>query len=238
MDAAIRDKFADLWDEHFDGTQLPIIFYYSNRQEDAELPQPHEGHRCVIADISDVRKGKTLCLDVDSVSCGGGQRYLGFMEEIMPNFENFLSSGCSGEAENEGNKKTPPHARGRINRALSFKSPGKFIVFKRWDRILTSDEPEVVVFFARPDVMSSLFALSTFNEADLNGVFSPFGPDCATIVHYPYLEKDSDHPRAVLGMSDISPRPCVPWDVRTFSMPMIKFTRMVNSMEKSFFVTA
>ncbi|MEE9610746.1 MAG: hypothetical protein V3W19_05810 [Desulfatiglandales bacterium] len=53
----------------------------------------------------------------------------------------------------------------------------------------------------------------------------------------PYLEKDSDRPRGVLGMFDVSARPYVPKDVLTFSLPMNKFMRMIEDMEESFLIT-
>ena len=95
----------------------------------------------------------------------------------------------------------------------------------------------MVIFFAAPDVFSGLFTLAGFDEADPNAVFSPFGAGCATIVQYPWLEKDADRPRAVLGMLDVSARPCVQPDTLTFAAPLKKFVRMVENMEESFLVT-
>ncbi len=119
-----------------------------------------------------------------------------------------------------------------------FKAPGRFIVFKRWDMIEESDDPDVVIFFAEPDVLSGLFTLDNFDEAKPDGVFAPFGSGCSTIiVQHPYLEKSSDHPRGVIGMFDISARPFVPWSTLTFSVPMNKFARMIENMEESFLIT-
>jgi len=67
-----------------------------------------------------------------------------------------------------------------------------------------SDDPEVVVFFAPPDILSGLFTLASFDEAEPNGVFAPFGSRCSTIVQYPYLERGSHRPRSVIGMFDVS----------------------------------
>lgn len=99
------------------------------------------------------------------------------------------------------------------------------------------DEPAVVIFFARPDVLSGLFTLANFDEAEPNGVFVPFAAGCGSIVHYPYLEKDSERPRGVLGMFDVSARPFVPENVLTFSVPMNKFVRMIDNMNESFLIT-
>jgi len=68
-------------------------------------------------------------------------------------------------------------------------------------------------------------------------VFSPFAAGCGSIVQYPYLERDSERPRAVLGLFDVSARPHVLSDAFTFSVPMSKFRRMIENMEASFLVT-
>jgi hypothetical protein len=118
-----------------------------------------------------------------------------------------------------------------------FKAPSEFIVFKRWDMLEDSDNPEVAIFFSPPDVLSGLFTLANFDEVEPNRVFAPFAAGCGSIVHYPYLEKDSDRPRGVLGMFDVSARPCVPLEVLTFSIPMNKFISMTENMEESFLIT-
>jgi hypothetical protein len=43
--------------------------------------------------------------------------------------------------------------------------------------------------------------------------------------------------RAVLGMFDVSARPCVSPDVLTFAVPWPKFVRMVETMDESFLIT-
>src|SRR5574341_1501771 len=98
-------------------------------------------------------------------------------------------------------------------------------------------DEEVVIFFAKPDVLSGLFTLAGFDTAEPNGVISSFGSGCGAIVQYPYLEKDSGNPRAVLGMFDVSARPYVREDELTLAVPMKKFVTMVGNMEESFLIT-
>jgi hypothetical protein len=117
------------------------------------------------------------------------------------------------------------------------KAPGRFIVFKRWDKLEKTDSPEVVICFARPDVLSGLFTLASFDEAGQDMVIAPFGSGCSSIVHDPYLEVKSPNPRGVIGMFDVSARPYVPADMLTFAAPMSKFTRMIDNMEESFLIT-
>ena len=100
-----------------------------------------------------------------------------------------------------------------------------------------SDEPDVVVFFAHADVLSGLFTLANFDVSAPSGVFCPFAAGCGTIVQYPYFEKESDCPKAVLGMFDVSARPFVSEDVLSFSVPMNKFVAMIENIEESFLIT-
>ena len=96
---------------------------------------------------------------------------------------------------------------------------------------------KVVILFVRPDVVSGLFTLANFDEVEPNGLFSPCAADCDSIVQYPYLERDSERPRAVLGLFDVSARLHVLSDVLTSSVPMKKLRRITGDLEASFFVT-
>ncbi len=238
MDPKLKEKFANLWKEYFDGAPLPIIFSYTNEVGSAQLVKTPTGHRCVIADLSKVRSGTSLCFTIDSIGCGGGRRYFGFSHEIMPDFEYFLSCGIPGKLEGERYKKSPELVKEAMKKMPTFTAPARYIVFKRWDVLEEGDAPDVVIFFARPDVLSGLFTLANFDETDPNGVCAPFAAGCGSVVQYPYQEKASERPRGVLGMFDVSARPWVPEDVLTFSVPMNKFVRMLENMEESFLITA
>jgi len=237
MDTKIKEEFSVLWKKYFDDAQLPVTFYYTNEEGHAELVKPDSVPRCLIGALSDVRTGSSFCFNIDSIGCPGGKRCLGFTEETTPNIEYFLSCGIPGKLEGERYKKSPELVKETRKYSLGFKAPGRFIVFKRWDMLEKSDAPEVVIFFAQPDVLSGLFTLANFDEAEPNGVFAPVCSGCGAIVLYPYLERDSDRPRGVIGMFDISARPFVPKKVLTFSVPMNKFVRMIENMEESFLIT-
>ena len=238
MDTKIKEKFIGLWQQYFNEQQLPITLYYTDKPEPAEPIGPAGRHRCIICDLPKALKGESLCFDVDSIGCGGGKRYLGFTDQIMPNFEYFLSCGIAGKLEGERYKKSPELVRQTMEKAPSFKAPARFIVFKRWDMLTEADQPAVVIFFVRPDVLSGLFTLANFDHAEPNGVFSPFTAGCGSIVQYPYLEKSADQPRAVVGLFDISARPYIDQDVLSFSVPINKFVHMIDNMEESFLITA
>ena len=238
MDLALKHRFMVLWEKYFDGAELPMAFYYTDQEGRGELVHaPSAAHQCFIGSLSMVRKGQSLCFGGNSFGCGGGKRYLGYTEELRPNFEYFLSCGIEGEMEGERYKKSPEIVRQLVKDTPRFEAPGKYIVFKRWDKLEQIDEPEVVIFLARPDVLSGLFTLTGFEEVNREAVIAPFAAGCGSIVLYPYLEKDRERPRGVLGMFDVSARPYVPKGALSFSVPMNKFRRMVDDMDESFLIT-
>lgn len=237
MDVKLKEKFIALWEKYFNNAELPIVFYYTNEEGHAELVKPGSVDRCIIGALAEVRRGHSFCFDSDSIGCSGGRRYLGFTDKLMPNFEYFLSCGIPGKLEGERYKKSPELVKEMLENASVFKAPAKFVVFKRWDKLEESDSPEVVIFFATSDVLSGLFTLANFDEAELNAVISPHGSGCASIIQHPYLEKDSARSRGVVGMFDVSARPFVQQDMLTFSAPVNKFIRMLNNMEESFLIT-
>jgi len=238
MNKAFKDKFLTLWKKYFNDAPLPITFYYTDEEGRAEAVKAGAGPSCIIGGLVQVQRGTSMAYDVNAVGCPGGKRYLGFAEQLMPNFEYFLSCGIPDKMEGERYKKTPEMVKEYMKKhAPATKAPAKYIVCKRWDMLEAKDNPEVVVFYARPDVLAGLFTLSSFDEAEQNMVIAPFGSGCASIVQYPYLETKSEKPRAVIGMFDVSARPFVPADVLTFAAPMSKFKRMVGNMEESFLIT-
>lgn len=237
MDPSLKEAFLVKWEKYFGGAELPIIFFYAHNPGTITRVKPSKAeHRCVIADINRVRKGRSLAFDAGSMGCFGGSKYLGFTEGFRPNFEYFLSCGLPGVVEGERYKKTPDIVKRVMNDAPPFRAPGPFIVFKRWDALEPDDNPDVVIFFAPPDVLSGLFTLANFDEVEPNGVFAPFGAGCSTIVMHPYLEKTAERPRAVLGMFDVSARPWVPAATLTIAIPINKFERMAANMDESFLV--
>lgn len=237
MNEQLQCDFLAKWEQYFPGAELPIAFYYSDTHEGAEIGPASPSHRCMVCDLAKVRKGAALCFDVDSAVCTGAKRYLGFTQELRPGFEYFLSCGVEGGMEGERYKKTPELVKELLAKAPKFTAPAKYIVFKRWDMLAATDEPLVVIFFATPDVLSGLFTLTGFEESETQAVIAPFSAGCGSIVQYPLLEATHDPQRAVLGMFDVSARPCVPENTLTFAIPLAKFARMVADMDESFLIT-
>jgi uncharacterized protein (DUF169 family) len=237
MDTAIRDRFVTAWQKYCPGAELPITFETSDEYTAAERAKPPKGWRCIICDLARVRRGKSLVFDRSSVTCSGGLFYLGYDTQRSEHFRYFLAQGKPGVIEGERYKKSPEIVDEVNARHQSLPLPGKYYTFKRWDMLAEADNPDVVIFFARPEVLASLFTLANFDQSDPNGVIAPFGSGCSSIIHYPRLEQKRDHPRAVLGMFDPSARPCVPVDVLTFAIPAKRFLTLISYMDESFLIT-
>ena len=237
MDMAMKDRFLGLWGTYFPGAELPITFYYADEPRGVDEVEAATKHRCFLAQLAAVRKGRSLSFNNEAISCGGGKRYLGLPHGTMPDFEYFLSCGIPGKMEGERYKKSPEIVLEMMKKAPVFEAPARYAVFKRWDRLEADDEPAVVIFQDKPDVLSGLFTLSGFEESDINAVIAPFSAGCGSICQYPYLEQQKENPRAVIGMFDVSARPWVKKNTLSFAVPMKKFARMVDDMEESFLIT-
>lgn len=236
MNIELKERFLELWKTWFGDAELPFTFYYTTGDGGAEWATKPKGRSCLICELAKVRKGRSVVYNAEAVACGGGKRYLGFSKTMRPEFDYFLSCG-NERMEGERYIRTPEMVNKLMSELPHLPVKGKNIVFKRWDKLEETDEPEVVIFFATPDVLSGLFTLANFDQTDPNTTISPFGSGCASIVFRPYLEGLSDNPRAVIGMFDPSARPCVPANVLSFAVPMKRFEKMMGYMQESFLIT-
>jgi hypothetical protein len=230
MDTQMRDAFSSRWRRYFDEADLPITYYYTSEVPREELAGSRNEHRCLICNLNRVREGHTFVCDRKTPGCPGAKRYSGFSHKLRPNFEYFLSCGIPGEMEGERYKKTPKLVKELLETHPLFEAPAKYLVFKRWDKLSQTDEPLA-------DVLSGLFTLANFDSADPHGVIAPFGAGCSSIINYPLREAESGNPRCVLGMFDVSARPCVPDQTLTFTIPIKRFEEMVFNMDESFLTT-
>jgi len=237
MKIEIRDHFIHQWKKYFNDADLPITYFYTDEPVNATLVSSSGKWNCIICQLQKVRSGESLAFSAESVKCGGAKRYLGFADKIRPNFEYFLSCGIENEMEGERYIRTPELVNELMKKQQKLVIPGKYIVFKRWDRLDENDTPDVVVFFATPDILSGLFTLANYDQAEPDSTITPFAAGCGSLVYFPYIEKDSARPRAVIGMFDVSARPCVSEGVLSFSVPMVKFMKMIDYMDESFLIT-
>ena len=237
MDARLQQDFLDRWAKYFPGAELPVAYFYADEVSEADARDSRDEEHCVVACFERVRRGHTFVFGAGSPGCKGWARYTGFSQASGPNFEYFLSYGIPGQLEGERYKQSPELVRRYVENNPPFKAPGRFIVFKRWDRLAPGDRPLAVIFFATADVLSGLFTLANYDRGDPHGVVAPMGSGCSSIVAYPWFEAQSQQPRCVLGMFDVSARPQLQPGQLTFTVPMARLEAMVANMDESFLIT-
>ncbi|WP_421921240.1 DUF169 domain-containing protein [Marinifilum sp.] len=230
MDIKLKRDFIEKYWKYFgEETDLPITFWYNNNQIQEQQIKP-KSWMCIIGQLSRIRKGESLSFSSESVSCAGGKAYCGF-SDFMPGLADYLSTG------EERYLKNKDIAQEVIHQFPVYNAPGKYISFKRWDQLLEEDHPEVVIFFAKPDVLSGLFTLASFDQTDLQAIIAPFSSGCGSIITFPYQEAIKENPKAILGMFDPSARPFVGENTLSLAIPMKKMEIMLANMDESFLTT-
>jgi hypothetical protein len=237
MNELIKATFIDRWKKYFINAPLPVALLFSNELHKAEPAKKFPSHHCIIADFSRVFKGKSLAFNTTNIGCGGCSKYSGFSDKWMPNTEFFLSYGIDGKMQGERFKKDPETVIELLNKTPSIKAPAEWLIVKPFEMLDADDEPEVIVFFASPDVLAGLFTLANYDRTDLYGVKSPFGAGCGSIIQYPVLENKSENPDCILGMFDISARPYIEAGLLSFAIPIKRFETLVGYMDECFLIT-
>ncbi len=237
MDKQLQNDFLRKWDKYFTGAQLPIAYFYVDQASESDIQDSKNEHRCLICNLNHAREGQSFVYGSESPGCLGGKRYTGYSQTLRPHFEYFLSCGLPGKVEGERYKKSPELVQEYLKNNPPFAAPARHLVFKRWDKLGEQDNPTAVIFFATADVLSGLFTLANFDRADSDGVICPMGSGCSSIIAHPLSESKADSPRCVLGMFDVSARPCVPKDTLSFTVPMGRFIHMFQNMDESFLIT-
>ncbi len=211
--------------------------YYTNEKPEGVTPKVSV-RACMIGLLKQARKkGKTVFFDESHFGCPGDAYYMGFRDMTMPNIEYFLSCGIPGEMEGERYIKTPELAREYFGKMKPRPAPATYCVFKPIEKFQGEEKPEVVVFFAPPDILAGLFTLSNYTLERTDAVFTPFGSGCSTLLTYPLKEAEKEQPRVILGMFDVSARPMVEKDVLAFAMSYSVFLKLLENVSGSFLQT-
>ncbi len=215
----------------------PLGIYYTNEKPEGITPKAGI-QTCMIGFLQNARKkGEAVYFDKEHFGCPGGAYYMGFFESPRPNLEYFLSCGIPGEMEGERYVKTPDLAKRFILSRIPRRAPGTYCVFKPIESFQSHEKPEVVVFFGTPDALSGLFTLTNYALETSDAVHAPFASGCGTILTIPLKEAVAEHPRAVLGMFDVSARPMVEKDVLTLAMPNSVYLKLLENVSGSFLET-
>ena len=209
-----RDAFGD-------AAPMPIAFGYSNNAVSEIKRVP----KCMIGTISNVRHGESLTLTEENVICGGGGLYTAFREmpERVPMFV----------SEVEHYKQSKEMVIDYVNNLHIQITNKPYLNFVRIDKLKNWDEAEAILFFATPDILSGLCTWAFYDNNSSDAVTTQFASGCAAIVSFAINENRKNGNRCFLGMFDPSARPLVPENELTFTIPMCRFKRMLETMNDS-----
>lgn len=194
-----------------------------------------ENFSCLTGNIWLARKRKKAAwLSHEECGCMGGGFYTGLYQPYLEMNVLFVSTGVPGTPiEGEHYLPSPESMRAFMDDIAPEKAPGKYCVFKPLEQFTDEDPPLVLTFFARPEVLSALFTLTTYATGDHNFVVSPFAPACGSIFSWPLVYQKKGLEKAVIGGYDLSARKFMKTDELTFSVTLSLYRKMLEAMETS-----
>lgn len=196
------------------------------------------GFSCVVGNIWIARRKKTAAyFDREHFGCLGGAFYLGFLKPQLDFIAHYISSGIPGQMEGEQYLESPEASRQFFNAVDPRPAPRRYCVFKPISQFADTEQPEIIIFFARAEVIAGLNQLATFVTNDVEAVSSPFGAGCTNMVSWPLRYLSQGKLKAVIGGWDPSDRKFLKTDEITFAVPYEMFKRMVTRWPESFLTT-
>ncbi len=115
--------------------------------------------------------------------------------------------------------------------------PARYVLFKRLDAVGTDERPAVVVFLANADQMAALVVMANYTHGGSENAIIPHAAGCQSLGIFAYREAASDHPRAVVGLTDPSARKVLRKlgkDLVTVALPLSLFQEMEANVAGSF----
>ncbi len=183
--------------------------------------------------LRDTRKPPPV-LTANASVAWGVRFFLGYLKPQLDFIVRYVSTGIPNILHGERYFSSPDVARAFYETMDPRPAPKRFCVFKPVSHFVEPEQPELVVFFARPEAVSGLHQLAAFVTGDLEAVMSPMGAGCANIVTWPIKYLAQGRLKAVLGGWDPSERRYMKPDELTFAMPFPLYRLMLDRWKDSF----
>ena len=217
------------------GCEEPLgISYTGNAPEGSITPAPEAGHACIINYLRMARARKTCVhFSADIKGCMGGWVYLGYQLPVPERILQFVTTGWEGR---EGERYLPsPESMRRFFKDIDIQpAPAPFCAAKPLSFFEGEEEPLLVTFHCRGEVLTGLTMLAGFALDDHDAVAMPFGSGCANIFAWPLCYRRKGMKKAVVGGSDPSCRPFMGVDELSFTVTTDILTAMQNAFPASF----
>ncbi len=246
----------------------PVALIWADAAPEGALQFKPGRWGCVMSLFATVaRKGRVGVFDRHTYGCWGGGVGLGFgncyqtFPGSVDGFCGFLADG--NENSEEGRRtgeqvaqwdrrladdflhgerylKDSAVTRRFLNTLPMRDIPSEYVVLKPLGFAdAEHDDIKSVTFFVDSDQLSALVILANYLEPELENVSIPWAAACQVIGIFGYRELDREHPRALIGLTDISARlntrVSLGADVLSFTIPWPLFLKMDQNVDGSFF---
>jgi uncharacterized protein (DUF169 family) len=190
---------------------------------------------CAMGHIWRARKKKTAAFfSAEQYGCPGAGFWLGFIKPQTEAIIHYVSTGIPDRMEGEWYCDSADELRRIFEFVDPRPTPKRFCVVKPLSLFESHEEPELVVFFARPESLCGLHQLVAFVTNDPESVVSPWSAGCGGLAAWPlhYLARGQN--KAVVGGWDPSARKFYKTDELTFTVPFQMFSEMLDRHGESF----
>lgn len=245
----------------------PVALLWADERPENPVEFKENKWGCLMWLVAVATKGRPAVAGRKTFGCFGGGVGLGFGNQYKnfpggeEGFCRFLSTGNRQTEEGrrvaeqvkpymteeaheefvEGERyiKSPEMVRQFIDCLPIRDIPAEYVVFKPIESVDREKEtPKSVILFGDADQISALVVLANYGRQDNENVIIPFAAGCQTLGIYPYKEAESENPRAVVGLTDLSARNSIRRQIGdgflTFTVPLSMFDEMEASVEGSF----
>ena len=246
----------------------PVAVLFSDEKPEGAGQFAKGAWGCVMFLFAAATRGKSAVFDRESFGCPGGGVGLGFGNRYetfpggVPGFCRFLSTGNesdpAGKAIGEGMraagareefvdhflhgeryKKSPDIVEKFVQDAPITDVPTQYVALKPLSQVdPAKEEPVSVTFLVNPDQLSALTIFANYDKPGLENVAIPYLAACQVLGIMSYREAASEHPRCLVGLTDISARKYLKGqnasDKMTFTIPYKRLLEMEQCVAGSF----
>jgi hypothetical protein len=242
----------------------PIAIVWADSAPEGSLRFKPGRWGCVVSMFAAASKGRVGAFDRQTYGCWGGGVGLGFgncYENFPGGIEGFCHFLAEGNESSEAGRRIGEQMGGGsladdflhgerylkdADTARSFLAvlpmrdiPAKCVVVKPLG-LADPDREDVksITFFTTPEQMSALVVLANYTQPGLENVVVSWAAGCQIMGIFAYRELERDHPRALIGLTDLSARlrvrASLGKNVLSFTMPWPLFQTMEQNVEGSF----
>jgi uncharacterized protein (DUF169 family) len=222
----------------FSPRPLPLPTREKEERNEVDWSVVFGSFSCVMGNLWRARrKQKAAVFDAQRFGCPGGAFWLGFMKPQSETIIHYVSSGIPGHMKGERYCESPEQLRITFDTIDPVPAPKPYCVIQPIRAFEGHQEPELVIFFARPETLSGLHQLAFFLTNDPEAVMSPWAAACGSIAAWPLRYREEGRRKAVMGGWDCSARKFFKTDELSFTVPVELFRDMLDRFDESFLRT-